>query len=165
MVSRISKIYNWENSYLRLWLNREFLQGAFTEFERELLSTERNRSSYGEYSAPSFQETTEKVFVLEDYTFFKKKFLKAKATKYAISKKVFRDKKGFAIWWLRHVNSYKPDNNYYYPNIVNYHVDSKGRPCSHVSASDIDYYDKNKIGNEINTHKCVGVRPSIVIRL
>jgi len=164
-LANMRRIYNWENSYLRVFLNREFLYEAFDENERELLSMERNRTSYGEYSAPSFQETQEKVFILEDYSFFKKKFLKAKATKYALGKKVFSDKKGFAIWWLRHCNTYKPENNYMYPTVLNYHVDSKGRPCSHVSLEDTDYLWGEKIKQEINTHKCVGVRPSIVIKL
>lgn len=178
-VQVLQGIYNWENSYIRKWLNQEFLYEAFDELERDLISSENNKTSYGSVYAPSFQSTTEKVFLLEDCSFVKKKFLKAKATNYAISKHVCRDKKNVAQWWLRYANVYRPISSsavYYgsysssvsydrYPDVVNYFVDSRGKPCSHVSYTDNDCLFQDKISKEINLQKCVGVRPSIVIKL
>jgi len=99
----------WETSYLRSWLNDQFLTDAFSEEAQEkiLLSTLETSDAYGKFT------TEDKVFCLsiaETKALFGNALSMAcGATEYAKSGLQLDsgalDKNGYCVWWLRDMAS------------------------------------------------------------
>lgn len=107
----------WANSGVRSWLNRDFLNEAFTEAERKLISTTKVLDDKKQhYSAMASKrvgaDTTDKVFLLSyaemnKYLGKKEDAKRCIPTKYAIARGCNRSKRSglqgqkTSWWWLR----------------------------------------------------------------
>ena len=96
----------WENCTLRKWLNKEFIETAFSKEEKRLVSETINKNAdNGEYNIKGGNDTLDKVFLLsigeaEKY-FSSDDARKCKLTDYALSKKKDCDNADNCWWWLR----------------------------------------------------------------
>lgn len=100
-----STVVTWETCTLRKWLNKEFINAAFTDEEQNAIShttvpADKNPS----YKTTPGNTTYDKIFVpsiLEVNKYFKsEKKRRCKATAYTLSKGILEDK-GDCMWWLR----------------------------------------------------------------
>lgn len=146
---------NYEESYIRAWLNNDFYNTAFTEEEKaKILTTKVNNSAsttgYSNGNPYACKNTSDKIFLLSfkeaEYLSKQKNTgydasddLKAECTQYADSKYIYKSENSntslFACWWLRSPS--KIDNE------MAWYVTERGTVniCAHV----------------YNTH--IGVRP------
>ncbi len=100
----------WENSTVRAWLNKDFLDAAFTSKEKKKIveSTVVNPDN-PKYNTPGGSETKDKLFLLsleESEKFFTSDELRrAKGTLYASNNGLDLDSSilyaGNSVWWLR----------------------------------------------------------------
>lgn len=96
----------WENCTLRTWLNKDFLNAAFSSVEQAMIpavtvSADKNPL----YSTDPGKETQDKVFLLsivEVNKYFKTDSeQRCKPTVYAYERGVHTDRSGWCTWWLR----------------------------------------------------------------
>ena len=118
----------WESCTLRAWLNKDFLNAAFTAAEQKgiVLTTVDNSESqgYGEYSTNGGNDTQDKIFLLsyaEAYKYFDvtqsdsvNTKAQAEPTMYAISQGAYTnssnetsDGEAAGWWWLRSPGHYQ----------------------------------------------------------
>ena len=99
----------WENCTLRQWLNEEFLNEAFSDYEKKLIQTTNVDNSraegYSRYNTNGGNNTEDKVFLLsykeafEDY-FSSDEERICMPTAYAVRSNRYVDEKACS-WWLR----------------------------------------------------------------
>ena len=96
----------WETCTLRTWLNKDFLNAAFSSAEQAMIpkmtvSADKNPS----YSTDPGKATQDKVFLLsitEANKYFKTDSARqCKLTAYADAQGAYADSSGFGWWWLR----------------------------------------------------------------
>jgi hypothetical protein len=117
--------HKWEISTLRKYLNRDFLEAAFTEQEQQLIFTKRKITEYqyaAEWEIKKYhEEIGEKVFVpnMDELKplihIFRMRLLSAQPTAYAMHKNVAQ-KKNKAEWWVREPNlkvDFKGNSRYF----------------------------------------------------
>ena len=110
----------WDSSYLRKWLNNDFITNAFSAREKKLISTVTvSADKNPKYDTNQGNETSDKVFLLSineaiEY-FYSDSERKCKATEYAIFStsthysSVFELRvtdDGYCFWWLRSTGAY-----------------------------------------------------------
>ena len=101
-----SEDITWEGCDLRIWLNGNFLNSAFSEEESAKIGlTNNNNPDNPRYEIHGGNPTVDRVFLLsideaEKY-FHRKRDRVAKVTKYAINQGSDFDEKGMGCWWLR----------------------------------------------------------------
>ena len=96
----------WETCTLRKWLNKEFINAAFTEKEKQLIPTvmvsaDRNP----DYDTDPGNSTKDKVFLLsidevKRYLYFDE-MRQCQPTEYAVANNVSKSESGSCAWWLR----------------------------------------------------------------
>lgn len=158
-----SKNYNWEKSYLREWLNYNFYYYAFTDIERQALKEIPIKSAFGDPSLCNYQTTYEKVSIFSASD-LKKKFLKAKPTKYAISNNVNVCKNGNSSWWGR--GTCVEEKEYYgLPFVRNIIIDGKGKTMwvNSYRGDGYNLIDQKTLNRLICEQKTGGVRPYICV--
>lgn len=136
----------WETSSVRKWLNDDFLAGAFTDSERELMvrSFVRNPDNYFN-RVNGGNDTEDTVFLLNtdeaDFYFDDRFARQALAGKAALEKRAYVAGTGYTAWWLRTPGS------------------------DEVHASNVDYYGMAvNIGFLVNyTSNCI--RPAMWIKM
>ena len=99
----------WEKSYIRNWLNGEFLDAAFSSIEQEIILTTSVRTVKNlNHRILQGKTTKDKIFLLsidEAYKYFDTDSDRVcKPTVYGISNGVWSDEKGNSCWWLRSVD-------------------------------------------------------------
>ena len=132
-------------SSIRSWLNRDFLNAAFTSEELSQIPTETILADDNdEYDIDGGSYTQDKVFLLSasevDYYFLSKDTV-ASPTKYALEQGVYVNKNNHSCWWLR-----TPGYTQEYASVVLW------EGGSHATGSKVNSED-------------VGVRPAIWIWL
>lgn len=96
----------WETCTLRKWLNEDFLNTAFTEEEKAIISTVTVPADKNpEYDTDSGNATQDKVFLLsieEAEKYFDSDYeRKCQPTAYAIANGAWENNASFCWWWLR----------------------------------------------------------------
>ncbi len=97
---------NWENSFLRKWLNESFLENAFSPEEQEMILLEpvTAEANYLNSGDPG-KDTQDKVFLLsnsEAYTYFSSRnLLKCEPTALARAHGVYMTSTVYCWWYLR----------------------------------------------------------------
>ena len=97
------KSATWETCTIRQWLNKDFLEAAFTEEERKLIIPERvyNNMLYGYPGMPvdGGEDTVDRIFLLsyKELLDFSGSVTIPSATAYAMAQTEY----GAASWWLR----------------------------------------------------------------
>lgn len=96
----------WETSYLRKWLNYDFINAAFSAGERAKISTALvSADNNPKYSICSGNDTLDQVFLLsinEVIKYFSSDSLRqCKPTKYAVAHGAWESDSGNCWWWLR----------------------------------------------------------------
>ena len=136
----------WEECSLRMWLNDEFYNTAFSEAEKTAIQAVEadNSSIQGEYAVDGGNNTRDKVFLLSYHEAKDKYFTEPDSaicfpTAYAEWQGADRYRDGGGYWWLR-----SPGRNLKYASYVN--------PLGSCSDAELD------IGN-------IGVRPAIWVKL
>ena len=144
---------SWEKSDIRVWLNGEFLEKAFSKIEQGFIQNQKIDSLCHNSNICT---TLDKVYLLSQLdikkgkTLFGNKLKKCKPTKYALSKSIIGGRKK-CFWWLRDIYS----SGYYSHDFV-YCGGLQKSVCLNDS-SDNDYLSKADV-------KRVGVRPVITIK-
>ncbi len=131
--SKLDKV-TWEKCSLRAWLNKDFLETAFSENERAaILVTDVDNSDLQGYSrsfANDGNDTKDQVFLLSFYEAFGAYFTTDEErlclpTDYAIAKKAFKGKnqidgRPVGCWFLRTAGTYQADVSYvnYYGKLI-----------------------------------------------
>ena len=127
-------VVTWETCTLRSWLNKEFLNSAFTAEEQTaiLTSTVDNSKNqgYSGYSTDGGNNTQDKVFLLsyaEAWRYFTSDSARAtKPTDYAVAQGAYQSiSNGNCWWWLR-----SPGSN---QNVAAYVGTDGSRDSSYVS--------------------------------
>ena len=100
------KDVTWKTCTLREWLNKDFLEAAFTGEERaRILETEVRNDGNPVYGTTGGDNTRDRVFLLsldEAVRYFQgDEERRCKATPYAVSQGARVDDDGFCCWWLR----------------------------------------------------------------
>ncbi len=100
----------WENSTLRAWLNKEFLEAAFTKKElKDVVENTVINSDNAKHNTPGGNDTQDKIFLpsideAEKY-FETDELRRAQGTEFAASSGLKLDKSilyaGNSVWWLR----------------------------------------------------------------
>ncbi len=111
---------SWDNSYIRRWLNRDFLSTAFDVSDRAyIIPTTVSNPKNLFYGTESGKITLDKIFLLsvsEAKLYFKDNESRtAEPTQYAKSKGLLCGENGKAWWWLRssgNIKSYAADVDY-----------------------------------------------------
>lgn len=101
------KDITWEECSLRKWLNKEFVNCAFSENEKDMISetfvTADKNPVYDNVNPGN--DTTDKVFLLsmnELEEYLDNDIIKCAATEYSISKGVYvGSNSDYCYWWLR----------------------------------------------------------------
>jgi len=108
-----SQLYNvtfdrvtWETCYLRQWLNTNFLQSAFSDWQQELILT---TTVYGEnnyiYGTQAGTPTEDKIFLLSieeaNKYFWYDELRRCLPTTYAKANGAWTSETGYCYWWLR----------------------------------------------------------------
>jgi len=101
----------WETCSLRAWLNGEFIDAAFSDEEKTMISTFTVTADPHPVftGASSGNDTEDQVFLLSNAEFdvvFSKYSAECKPTDYAVSNGAAVDRDGDCTWWLR-----TPGNN------------------------------------------------------
>ena len=107
-----AKIYNdssenikWKASSLRKWLNKDFIDAAFSENEKDLILETKNSENP--------DETEDKIFLLSDSEVMKyfKAFNSEKTlpTKYAQKQGAPEGNMGYTTWWLKEPGTISSD--------------------------------------------------------
>lgn len=109
---------SWENCTLRVWLNGEFWNKAFTpEEQARVLTATVTADSNSEYNSDPGNTTEDKVFLLslqEVLTFMPEAdSRKCQVTEYAKSRDIWLSEAGYCDWWLR-----TPGQNESYTTVV-----------------------------------------------
>ncbi len=100
----------WETCTLRGWLNRDFLNAAFSDSEKKFITETEidNSNSQGNpvWSWASEGNNTTDRFFLPSYAEARDYFVDdvqrvCRPTEYALSQGVYSDKTGNCLWWLR----------------------------------------------------------------
>ena len=98
----------WESSFLRAWLNGEFIDSAFNSAELELIKSITAAAGVNpKYDTPAGGDTTDKVFILSieevERYFADTGSSECGATEYAIAQGVSgrTGENGTCCWWLR----------------------------------------------------------------
>lgn len=108
--SLTKKNTTWEDSYIREFLNSEFYDVAFNDFEREQICEEYIINlNHRKYDTPGGNLTKDKVFLLsvdEIKKYFVDNFtFQCKGTKYAIKNGLWTSQydilENHSVWWLR----------------------------------------------------------------
>ena len=100
---------NWRDCSLRKWLNDDFYDIAFNEYEKAYISEVINNNNGNEkHKIKQNFDTLDKVFLLsaeEVRRFFYRKSMQALGTKYALNEGLWVAKngssEGYSVWWLR----------------------------------------------------------------
>ncbi len=122
----------WENSSLRVWLNKEFMNEAFSPAEKQAILKVRVDNHPGQgypgwKAVLAEKDTQDSVFLLSFHEAYEQYIAAgdnasrvAPATPYTASRKAFCDKGG-CRWWLRSTGKYQrsaacvnPDGSLYY---------------------------------------------------
>ncbi len=156
----LSNKLRWDTCSLRAWLNGEFYNTCFTEAEKSIITNSYTTSKYGRTLTVT---TYDKVVVPShqemDGKFFKKKYMKAKLTSFAIRRGA-GGKKKIGYWWTR--DTYLGVKNYCDLYSVNF-VDTKGILNSNPHVSSAMSSENAAKANYIA--KTVGVRPLIEVAM
>lgn len=110
----------WECSNIRVWLNEEFYDNAFSDEEKEKIIFTENveedsvgQSNYGIYNYVTGTSTWDKVYLLNksdlDKYMITDEMRKCEPTAFAIGNGVFMGNYKECYWWLRNFGDY---NNY-----------------------------------------------------
>lgn len=96
----------WDNCDLRIWLNGEFLETAFSPNEQKAIAvTEVSALKNPRFDTPVGQPTRDKVFLLsyeECLHYMPEDSLRTNfPTEYAIAQGCYVNTNGHAAWWLR----------------------------------------------------------------
>ena len=98
---------NWEYSYIRRWLNNEFLYDAFSHAEIEKIMTVEidNSPNSSYYKTQQVNNTQDKVFLISHAEIFKTKYGRAVTTDYARARGAYSSTsashEGHGDWWTR----------------------------------------------------------------
>ena len=129
----------WENSLMREWLNQSFINTAFNDEEKAIIST----TSLTTEALPGFTEssTTDRVFLLDrnetEKYFPDKRARICEATQYSMSRGVgANEETNISTWWIR-------SSDY-----INYRVYTNGQ------------IEKDTVGNNVS-----GARPAMWINI
>ncbi len=144
--SRLESV-TWESSSLRIWLNEEFIDTAFTEDEKsQIIAVENKNPDHTYAETDSGRATTDQVFVLsmkEANTYFTTYASRQAApTAYAIARGAYHGENSQMGWWWLRTTSYYTDHVTY--------VTSGG--------------DVSSNGREV-TRQDAGIRPAMWIRI
>lgn len=147
---------NWEDCFLRKWLNSEFIKSAFTAKERKYIQKKKiineNNLYYGTSGG---NNTVDKIFLLSQteigntlYGFsyaydLDSKARQCKATKYAIKNNCYVDEYGRCDWWLR----------------------TPGQVWQCNNAMRVEQYGGYSFDGYAAFGRSIGVRPALVIDL
>lgn len=96
----------WENSSIRVWLNKEFYEEAFSISEQEkIIATDIINKGNEEYGVNNSQNTNDRVFLLSieeaDLLFNSDDSRICQATDYAKNNGAWNNENGVCWWWLR----------------------------------------------------------------
>ncbi|QNM06717.1 DUF6273 domain-containing protein [Qiania dongpingensis] len=107
---QIDSVYHeieyWGNSTLRSWLNQDFLDVAFADYEKEMILSVsvKNQVNRG-YVTEAGENTTDKLFLLSvdeaKKYFLTKEERISKATAYTNKQGMYPYSDGSCLWWLR----------------------------------------------------------------
>ncbi len=116
-------IITWENSSVRSWLNSDFLNEAFSDYEKNMiLSAEISNPPNPEYLTYCGNDTVDKIFLLnvqEISDYFPSEYeRRAIATQYAKDKELFVNGEGYSNWLTRSQGSYPISTCYVHCNGV-----------------------------------------------
>lgn len=98
---------NWEYSYIRRWLNNDFLYDAFTPDEQDMIMMCEidNSPESGYYNQSIVNDTKDKIFLISHKEIYKTNFGCAKATDYAKAHGAYSSTSsshtGHGDWWTR----------------------------------------------------------------
>jgi len=98
-VEGVVKVAEWKDSYIRKWLNNDFLKTAFTEEEQKALLTSRVYILYSENHQVVEEETYDKVYLMSQEDV--EKYLKGEqllAAKSDASSPKYKSSNGFYEW-------------------------------------------------------------------
>ena len=149
----------WSNCSLRDWLNKEFLENAFSESEKRRIKKYEYKETTIEYVRPSYKRVErsigmcDRVFLLsaeeiKKYFKFNDQRIKGIPTEYAKKKKIgVYNPNIYSYWWTR-------DIDFSNAIVISPSGDSKGSLPARTFVSP-SYYNSNQIG--------VGIRPAIWI--
>ena len=108
----------WETCSLRKWLNYDFMNSAFSENEKSMISITTipaDKNSPYSFSYLYSKETRDKIFLLsvdEAKKYFSSNFERqCKPTKYAVANKVYTNNEN-CWWWLRSLRTDTRTNTY-----------------------------------------------------
>ena len=117
------KSNNYDNSYIRNWLNNEFFDNAFNSYEKNKIIRETNKDDY-----------VSLLTLDEAYKYYKDDQMRiCKGTKYAISQGLWVPDSGMyyenGFWWLKTESKNNTTTQVYGINIAgmvdSYNVDTK----------------------------------------
>lgn len=96
---------NWELSYVRRWLNNDFLYDAFSEEERQRIELVKINNTTSGYYPPTSIDTTDKVFLVSHEEIFRTNCQGAITTDYARARGAYSSTSashyGRGDWWTR----------------------------------------------------------------
>ena len=151
------EVYDWYSSYVRAWLNTEFLMNAFSDDERDLILRVK----------PKYEKCIDYVSLLslheiQFYLNFSKDKLKTTSTPWARGKGVgVKPPVNSAYWWEQNKTSPDDNNAYWWTRDVSKYGSQCIKPNGDLEK--IDNVQKETIsysGQKI----VVGLRPIILIR-
>ncbi len=104
-------IVTWTNSSLRRWLNRAFLDAAFSEGEKAVIPTVTvNADKNPDYKTDPGSNTEDRIFLLSipevERYFGSDNARKCEGTAYCYAQGVHKNYDGFCEWWLRSPGKY-----------------------------------------------------------
>lgn len=143
----------WENSDLRKWLNRDFINGAFSEKERRIILPKRLKNPGNrEYGYPDDPETTDRVFLLsaEEIERYMPEYMDAVCDATGHGDVYVNSDTGTAEWWLRTTGLVSSD-------------DPMDESCTNIAIVDI-YGTVEYRGNPAG-EDWTGVRPAMCIKI
>ena len=144
------KDVTWEVCTLRTWLNDDFYNTAFNDFEKSFINTTKlyNKKNLSYYGTTGGNSTKDNVFILSfyeaDFYLAKSGNLSAQSTPYAISQGAYRNASSLKSWWWYRTPGYA--NNY----------------TAHAPIA--EDRDPSKMGIQV-TKSNIAVRPAIWIEL
>lgn len=165
----IDKVYNYAKSSLREWLNSEFKNEAFDEFEKANL-VRYNTKSYSGKNNSFFYKIDDVVNVLSigDFNSLKGKYRKVKLTPFAKQKGAYK-KFGKAYYWLSDVGcEAKAMFAVHYDQYYKVYADNKGKLMMKVDYYEYpnkeeNYYSEKDQNVDLIKDSKFAVRPLIVI--